>query len=424
MVEAQATQVALLEIEPEALRAWHHPANTFAAIALEAWGRTGPVFLLLCLLGLMLRPRSTVMGYALALAVVCSLIPPKVFFNLPLYGGVRYAAEWAVISPFAIQGLAALGLDALCRRFSPGAPMAFAGLLIALIGSTLWTVGEARILFPKVYDRSELVVPASVQGLCNSAPGGSRLLWPDTVVHGTLLAARVESITGYEPLLPSRVAAVQDRLQAGLWLSGEAHVRVFAENAGLLARMGVGCLLSARPIPELFQQAGFALADESPDGIRIYRYLGGLPRSRLVFDAWRVSSGAEALDAVLGGFVDPSKSVVLEGEGAPLPGCSSGPGGSSEILSYQAEEVRVGTSSPCPAYLVLADTYMPGWTATVDGGAAPIRRADFLFRAVELGPGAHEVVFRYRPWSAVAGSWLFVAGLVLAAALIRLGRRN
>jgi len=423
--EAEAKQASLLETPPEVLRAWHHPANTFSAIALEAWGRTGPVLLLLCLVGLVLRPRSTITGYALALAVVCSLIPPKVFFELPFYGGVRYAVEWAVISPFAVQGLAALGLDALYRRFSPAAPMAFAGLLMALIGSTLWTLGEARQLFPKVYDRPEFAVPASVEVLCDSAPGGARLLWPDTLGQEALLAARAESVTGYEPLLPSRVAAVHARLRGTWqWLSAEGQARLFAENAGLLRRMGLGCLLSARGDPERFGQAGFRLAGESPDGVRIYRYPGGLPRSRLVVDAWRAGSGAEALDAVLGDFLDPLKSVVLEGEGPPLPACSGSPGGASEISAYRAEEVRVRTSSACPAYLVLADTYMPGWTATVDGRPAPIHRADFLFRAVELGPGSHEVVFRYRPRSAVLGAWLFVGGLGLAAALIVLGRRN
>jgi hypothetical protein len=229
-----------------------------------------------------------------------------------------------------------------------------------------------------------------------------------------LIDARVESIAGYEPLLPSRAARVRDLLRLGPFLDA----RLFAEHAGLVARMGLRCALTRRPIPQL-EEAGFELADESPDGVRIYRNPAALPRARLVFEARRASSEADALALVLDASVDPRRVVVLEGEGDGLPECEGSPEGRADILSYRAEEVRVLTSSACPAYLVLADNFLPGWTATVDDREAPILAADFLFRAVELEPGPHEVIFRYRPWSAVAGGALSLLGLAVAAALVR-----
>jgi len=53
----------------------------------------------------------------------------------------------------------------------------------------------------------------------------------------------------------------------------------------------------------------------------------------------------------------------------------------------------------------------------VDGHPAPILRANYLFRAVEVASGDHQVVFTYQPLSFWLGlvvsllSWLVLAGL-------------
>jgi uncharacterized membrane protein YfhO len=65
---------------------------------------------------------------------------------------------------------------------------------------------------------------------------------------------------------------------------------------------------------------------------------------------------------------------------------------------------------------VAADTYYPGWKATVDGHDAEIRPANVGFRAVRLPAGQHTVRFDYRPASVLIG--LIVSGL---AALIVIG---
>ena len=50
--------------------------------------------------------------------------------------------------------------------------------------------------------------------------------------------------------------------------------------------------------------------------------------------------------------------------------------------------LRVNASSgnlhPTEGYLVVSDTWYPGWQATVDGEAATIERANVHFRAVYL----------------------------------------
>ena len=87
------------------------------------------------------------------------------------------------------------------------------------------------------------------------------------------------------------------------------------------------------------------------------------------------------------------------------------------------ERVVVETGSSAPAYLVLADTFDPGWSATVDGSPAPIRPAYVAFRAVALTPGAHSVAFTYRPAGFTLGLAISIMGIALAMFLwFRRGR--
>ena len=68
-------------------------------------------------------------------------------------------------------------------------------------------------------------------------------------------------------------------------------------------------------------------------------------------------------------------------------------------------------------YLVLSDSWYPGWRAVVDGIEVPIERANLLFRAVRLDSGAHVVEFRYEPGWFRLGWVVSAISLALAALL-------
>ncbi len=77
-------------------------------------------------------------------------------------------------------------------------------------------------------------------------------------------------------------------------------------------------------------------------------------------------------------------------------------------------------------YLVLTDTFYPGWKAFIDGAPSPILRANYLMRAVPLAAGPHTVTFVYDPLSFRLGAGLSLGalGCVVVYVGARLRRRS
>jgi uncharacterized membrane protein YfhO len=79
-------------------------------------------------------------------------------------------------------------------------------------------------------------------------------------------------------------------------------------------------------------------------------------------------------------------------------------------------QVQVQVEAPTDGFVVLADTFYPGWQATVDGQPVSIWPANLAFRAVAVEAGPHELIFRYHPRSFYVG--LGVSGLTLLTLII------
>jgi hypothetical protein len=64
---------------------------------------------------------------------------------------------------------------------------------------------------------------------------------------------------------------------------------------------------------------------------------------------------------------------------------------------YEPNHLGFRVEAPEAGYLLVTDRWARCWEATVDGVAAPVLGGNFIFRAIRLAPGAHRVIFRYRP---------------------------
>jgi len=153
-------------------------------------------------------------------------------------------------------------------------------------------------------------------------------------------------------------------------------------------------------------------------GVRIFENPNVMPRAFIVHQA--------ALETAQVGSSPPledpgfpfEKVVLLDDPGAValLGQQKDQPTGtdSAQITHYSYNDLTVETHSDQPGFLFLSDSYYPGWEVLVDGQPQRIYRADHMFRAVFLPPGAHTVVFHF----AQPAFWWGVAIAVGATGLL------
>lgn len=171
----------------------------------------------------------------------------------------------------------------------------------------------------------------------------------------------------------------------------------------------------------------FNIVRRGDDGI-ILENTRALPRAFLAGQSVVLPPGSDVLAFMQGGPYDPARMVVFEAPEAPPEylvdslRLEAAPNrdqpGVVRWLVDEPERLRLEVSTPYWAYLVLADSYYPGWTATVDGVPVRIYRANYIFRAVWVPPGTHQVEFRYLPESFRRGYVITSAGAASLALLL------
>jgi len=122
---------------------------------------------------------------------------------------------------------------------------------------------------------------------------------------------------------------------------------------------------------------------------------------------------------------NPSVEVFLSGSHGEQVAGTWEPGEGSAVIARELPgNLAVDVEVPGPALLVVRDAMVTGWRATLDGASAPVVRADLAWRAVQLPPGRHQVVFTYHQPGLAAGGLLSVAGLLICTALLVGSRRE
>ncbi len=150
--------------------------------------------------------------------------------------------------------------------------------------------------------------------------------------------------------------------------------------------------------------------------VKIYQNLDVLPRAFVVHRARVIADDGAAVAAMRDESFRPEEEVILAeappGWGTWSPSAEDN-SDQVTIVSYEPERVVIEANLASEGYLVLTDTWYPGWRARIDGQESSILRANLLFRALTLSAGQHQVEFSYEPASLKTGAVLSSATLLV-----------
>jgi hypothetical protein len=137
----------------------------------------------------------------------------------------------------------------------------------------------------------------------------------------------------------------------------------------------------------------------------------------LVHDAIWVEDNIGAFTALEDPHFSIAETVILEGEGKNR---QNGDDTGAEILQfteYSITSVEVVVQSNDGVWVVLSDTYYPGWRAFLDDNQTELYRANGNFRAVWSPSGEHTISFQYLPVWFVVGIVVSLIGWLILLAI-------
>jgi hypothetical protein len=108
---------------------------------------------------------------------------------------------------------------------------------------------------------------------------------------------------------------------------------------------------------------------------------------------------------------NPDDTVILTGA-TDNSASSATNAGTATITSETPNGLTIQVNSPEGGWLVVADSYYPGWVAAINGTNTPIYRANLAFRSVQVPAGESTFTVQYQP-----NSWRLGVSISLVSAI-------
>lgn len=148
-------------------------------------------------------------------------------------------------------------------------------------------------------------------------------------------------------------------------------------------------------------------------GVKVFKNPHAMPRAWTSHEAVRVNNNAELQAIISQPDFDPRRRVGFVA--ADPPALESCPGESKvEIKRHHSNRITMRAEMACRGMVVIADSYYPGWRASVDGKSTPILETWGAMRGLVVDKGVHIVEMRFHPMSVYLGGVLTLFGGLLA----------
>jgi hypothetical protein len=204
---------------------------------------------------------------------------------------------------------------------------------------------------------------------------------------------RVPSLSNNDPLLP-------------------AH---YSQYIDLIEELGAdaGPLLQAANVTQVYGTVPDGWQGENP---AVAPYADTVAQAWLVPEAIWLDSDDAIQAALRDPNWDPMQTVILSGSYENALATSGG--GAVTVIESSPNQHRYHVTANSAEYLVITETWYPGWSATVNGTKADLYRANLAFQAVAVPAGESEIALCYdlKHWR--LGAAVTALSLLIALALI------
>ncbi len=190
----------------------------------------------------------------------------------------------------------------------------------------------------------------------------------------------------------------------------------------LLAALGTALLIG----PEALDAASLEPL-ESTRGTPIfgYRVRDAAPAAYLASRLVEAPTDPEALARMSEATFHPGRdAIVRERPSGWQDGEDAGATGELAVLGWHDEQMRFRVTATRSAFLVIGDSWFPGWEARIDGDLTDLRPANALVRGIVVPAGDHLVELVYRPASFRTGVKISLATVLVLAIAVAVASRS
>ncbi|HEY1542886.1 MAG TPA: glycosyltransferase family 39 protein [Xanthobacteraceae bacterium] len=360
---------------------------------------------------------------AIEIGIVAALVVAAVALAVKVVG-----ASEAVRPVMAglVGAAAAIAALALARACGPRAPFAAATVLATAMAldfawndaphiSTGLPPATFAALAPNTHDPTVRLIEARLAAADAAPDRRDRVEMINIAYHwqNLSLAHDFDHVFGHNPL---RLRWFYEATHVGDYIA-LASQRVFSPlypsyRSAFADLFGVRLIVTGVPVEVIdksLRPGDLALIARTKDAY-IYENPRALPRVMVLGD-WQLTDFNRLYKTGWPAAVDPRQTLLLDRTPKRASVSMRRRPGTARILRYANAEVDVAVDAPDGGFLLLTDVWHPWWRATLDGKPVDVLRADAIFRAVALPPGAHEVRFTFAPFAGAATELAQLVGL-------------
>lgn len=313
------------------------------------------------------------------------------FYRIPLFDKMRAPSNMMIVFDFAVIVLAGIGLAALSKIFPKTKLFTLVAVAVvcaellpyAITTDLLYARKEPTTIFTKPWiientEREYVALNPFVR---------FRLYRVSELDRNLAQVFGIDDFSGYNPLALQRQATYEDAMVQDPRLVDLGSIKYLPceyirTRANTLPHVGNLCI-NNEYFPRAFLADAYVIAHDGSEALSLMARND--VRHTLVLE----------------------KDPQLPEDTRPLTG---------EVVAEERSdpnEMRMTVTVNKPALVLVNQTYYPGWTAFVDGHAQEVFRADYLFQAVRVPAGTHEVRLRYASSPLKQGMILSMIGLIL-----------